>query len=89
MNVILKLGDGRDIETAARERYEELKAEKKEDDKSEGDEELDFLSVFLDESNFDNLKRFGLDGSKEMEVVVKKEGQDFAISKTWGSVFES
>lgn len=82
MEIILHLS-GHCIETAAKKRYERLVQEllNEEDEEREKilEKELDLLLNFLRKADFSELRRRGFDGSREMQVRIKKVGEDFVV----------
>jgi len=84
MEVVLHLA-GHCIETAAKRRYERLVQEllKEEDEEKEKrmEEELELLLDFLKKADFSELRRRGFDGSREMRVRVKRDGERFLVEE--------
>lgn len=82
MEIVLHLS-GHCIETASKKRYEKLvqdllNAEVEDESK---EKELELLLEFLKKADFSELRKRGFDGSREMRVRVKKEGEDFVVEE--------
>lgn len=84
MEIALHLA-GHCIETAAKRRYEKLVQDllKEEDEEKERrmEEELELLLDFLKKADFSELRRRGFDGSREMRVRIKREGESFLVEE--------
>lgn len=84
MKIILNLEEGKNIKEAAEAKYEKMKRKNDEEE-----EKINFLKKFLEEANFQELERLGMNGKKDEEILVREENEDFVISKTWRSVLSS
>lgn len=73
--------DGECIETVAENEYEELAKSLLEKDDREKEEKLEFLRKFLKNSDFNELRSDGFDGSEEMVVKVTKEDKRFRVER--------
>ncbi len=80
MEVVLHLS-GHCIETAAKKRYERLVQELLRRDNESMERELEFLLEFLKRANFNDLRKQGFDGSREMMVKVKKRDGNFVVEE--------
>ncbi len=82
MEVVLHLA-GHCIETAAKKRYERLVQEllRAESEDENRERELEFLLEFLKKANFNELRKQGFDGSREMQVRVKRKGDNFVVEE--------
>ncbi|WP_202319250.1 hypothetical protein [Archaeoglobus neptunius] len=82
MEIVIHL-KGHCIETEAKKRYERLVRNllREEDKTGEMERELDFLLEFLKKANFQELRKRGFDGSREIRVRVKRSGDDFIVEE--------
>ncbi|MFN3384732.1 MAG: hypothetical protein ACK401_07540 [Archaeoglobaceae archaeon] len=78
MRIVLHVS-GHCIEKAAKMRYETLVLQLLRDEDLEKEKELEFLLEFMKKADFAELRKKGFDGSKEVFVVIRKEGDEFLV----------
>ncbi|MEM1578409.1 MAG: hypothetical protein QXN34_05055 [Archaeoglobaceae archaeon] len=72
---------GHCIESAVKRRYEQLVFELLREENEEKEKELQFLLEFMKKADFAKLRSQGFDGSTEMFVEIKKEGDEFVVKR--------
>ena len=78
VEIILTL-DGECIESAAKRRYRELLEYLLKHDDREKEKELEAITTFLSNANFQKLRSDGLDGRSKRKVRVSVEGGTLKI----------
>ncbi len=80
MEVIFRLED-HCIETEVEDEYEKLAKSLLKEENKKKEKKLEFLKEFLKNSDFNELRKAGFDGSEEMLVRVRTENGDFVVER--------
>jgi|Deesub1362A_J573_1020465.scaffolds.fasta_scaffold08408_1 hypothetical protein len=67
------------IEDTAKKRYRDLLNYLLKNDDEEKEAELELLREFLEKVDFRELRRLGYDGSRDVEVLIRKADSNFEI----------
>ncbi len=80
--VLLNLS-GNCIERAAESKREKIRQKADEVEDEELEEKLDMLDDFLENANFNELRRLGFNGEKDMRVRVWRDGESFTVVRAF------